>query len=215
MSISATSNYMSNADILVWMENKTDGLYGQMRDAMDVANTRTDAESALDDVKALIGNCKNDGSDCKAIHDLVNEVIAKYPNVPEVSQALQPIADKLNALYGTSDPVNVPPADSTVTTAAPLNPNTTISINSNVTLHTPSTNTPANHQLPEVPLNGGDADSWIKQIGDKVDVLGKQDQLGLINIQEFNSQLNQTKQTASALMDAADKAASSIINHIG
>jgi F0F1-type ATP synthase membrane subunit b/b' len=36
----------------------------------------------------------------------------------------------------------------------------------------------------------------------------------LIQIQELNSQLNQAKQTASALMDAADKSASSIINHI-
>ena len=36
----------------------------------------------------------------------------------------------------------------------------------------------------------------------------------MINIQEFNAQLNQAKQTASALMDAADKSANSIISHI-
>jgi hypothetical protein len=57
-------------------------------------------------------------------------------------------------------------------------------------------------------------DSWTTEIGNTVDGLGKQDQLGLINIQEFNSQINQTKQIASALMDAADKASNAIISHI-
>jgi hypothetical protein len=44
--------------------------------------------------------------------------------------------------------------------------------------------------------------------------LGKQDQLGLINIQELNSEINQAKQIASALLDASSKSADAIISHI-
>ena len=184
MTISATSNYMSNDEILAWMETKTDNLYGGMRSDMTDSNTRADAEAALNKIKGDIADQKNrpHGGDCAAIHDEVNAALAQYGDIPGVANVLQPIADVLNGCYGTSEDVNV------------ANPPTSVG---------------------SVPIFGGDADTWSKSIGDTVDNLGKKDQLSLINIQELNSEINQAKQTASALMDAADKSASAIISHIG
>jgi hypothetical protein len=216
MSISATSNYMSNAEILIWMEGKTNDLYGSMRDAMDTSNRRADAEAALNKVKDDIANAKNNGGDCAAIHDELNTTLAEYGDIPEVSQVLQPIADKLNGLYGTADPVNVPAP------ARVVDPNAswTAQLATPMAAH-PFSTTPLTTSVASPPavktikIFSGDADTWSKDIGDTVDSLGKKDQLGLIDIQEFNSQINQAKQTASALMDSADKSANAIISHIG
>ena len=77
------------------------------------------------------------------------------------------------------------------------------------------TEDPKKVELPTVKVSSEDAERWTKEIGNKVDTLSKQDQLGLIYIQEFNSQLNRTKDTASALMASADKASDNIVSHIG
>jgi F0F1-type ATP synthase membrane subunit b/b' len=181
MSINATSNYMSNADILAWMETKTDSMYGQMTSAMQASDRNADAEAALNKVKEDIANAQNaPDRECAAIHDDVNDALAKYGDIPGVKDALQPIADILNGCYGTADPVNCADPASTKS----------------------------------VPLFKGHADAWPKTIDGTLADLGKKDQLALINIQEFNSQINQAKQTASALMEAADKSANAIINHI-
>ncbi len=66
-----------------------------------------------------------------------------------------------------------------------------------------------------ITASSAEIDSWTKSITDTIDGLGKKDQLGLINIQEFNSEINQAKQVASALMDASNKASDAIISHIG
>jgi hypothetical protein len=210
MSINATSSYMSNADILAWMETKTEGLYGHMRDAMDVANTRSDAESALDDVKAELQNAKNNGGDATAVTQAINDALAKYKDVPEVAEVLQPMADKLNGEYAKA----AKDAATAQATAAALSNTPNPGGAAGMVLQAEIDQANRDSKPRAIKLDSNDVDNWAKQIGDKVDALGKQDQLGLIQIQEFNSQLNQAKQTASALMDAADKSSSNIINHI-
>jgi hypothetical protein len=199
MSINAATGYMSNEAILAWMEDKTEGLYDHMRDAMQGANTRSDAESALDDIKAAIVNDK--GKDATHVQQMINDALTKYADVPEVAQVLQPMADKLNGEFAKA---KNDAAGTQAALAAMGAQGANVFVQAFQKLATPAT----------VTIGSDDSDAWSKQIGDKVDALGKQDQLDMVNIQEFNSQLNQAKQTASALMDAADKSASAIINHI-
>jgi hypothetical protein len=218
MSIGATSNYMSNADILVWMQEKTGDLYGNMTAAMSSADTNGDAEAALNKIKADIANTKTDGGDAAAIHDEVNAALAQYGDVPGVKDVLQPIADKLNSEYGTTDPVNGPFTPTTVVgfvdpsgTVKPSNSWNWTSAN--------NANTQVVHQATSVgpksvKLSSDEVDTWTKNIDGTLSDLGKKDSLALINIQEINSEINQAKQTASALMDSADKSANAIINHI-
>ena len=66
-----------------------------------------------------------------------------------------------------------------------------------------------------IKLDGGDIDNWSKGISDCVDYLSKQDQLGMINLGQLNSEINRAEQTASALKDSRNKTAEAIINRIG
>ena len=193
MSINATSNYMSDASIIAWMQDKTEGLYGQMRTAMEGANERADAESALVDIKAAITNSKDDATKTEAVHGLIEAALAKYGDVPEVAEVLQPLLTELNKRYEEY-------ARDAATPTVYAGPDGEM---------TQIWSDPA-----PVTIKSNDVDAWTKQVGDKVDALGKRDQLDMINIQEFNSEINQAKQTASALLDSADKSTNTIINHI-
>jgi hypothetical protein len=190
MSITASTNFMSSSTIEAWMESKTDDLYGNMRDAMDVSNTRAEAEQALNEIKAEILNAQKNGTDARELQKDLAATVKRYPDLPELAKVLGPIDKDLTERIAKADgPQTYGPSWASITVQ------------------------PKPGQIP-VTLSQGDSDTWTKEIGDTVDGLGKQDQLGLINIQEFNSQINQTKQIASALMDASDKAANSIISHI-
>ncbi|HEY4105302.1 MAG TPA: hypothetical protein VGM44_15500 [Polyangiaceae bacterium] len=194
MSIAPTNSYMSNLDIISWMETKTDDQYDNMKSAMSVADNRSDCEAALNQIKSDIANAANDGADAKAIHDEVNAALQKYRDIPGVSDVLQPIANKLNDGYGTSEPVNI-------TAEAP-------------TWGSTST-TPPPTAVPNVQISSDDSKTWSANITSTVQDLGNQDQLGMINIQEYNNEINQTKQIASALIDSANKSSQDIISHVG
>jgi hypothetical protein len=193
MSISATSDYMSSLTIESWMEQKTDGLYQDMGQSMDVSDRRGAAEEELNKIKDMTVAAKGkDGNDLLAE---VNSALSEYSDIPEVVTALQPMANGLTAQSQIANEKNMTPGvaisgtvvssgSGSMTTGAPFNVDST------------------------------NADDWSAGVGHAVDALGKQDSLGLINIQEFNSEINQAKQIASALLDAANKASDSIISHI-
>ncbi|MEP7053003.1 MAG: hypothetical protein ABJB12_21745 [Pseudomonadota bacterium] len=190
MSINASTNYMSSSSIEAWMEQKTEDLYGSMRGAMDTSNTRADAEQALNNIKAAILNAQKNGTDARELQTAIADTLKQYGDIPEVIKVLTPIETDLTQRIAKADGPQTYGKDFYQRTIQPK---------------------PG--QIP-VKLEKGDSDNWTQEINDTVDGLGKQDQLGMINIQEFNSQINQTKQIASALMDAADKAANAIISHI-
>ena len=194
MSISASSNYMSSLTIESWMEQKTDGLYGDMGQSMDVSNRRGAAEEELNKIKDMTVAAK--GKDGNALLAEVTSAMSEYSDIPEVATALQPLFDGLNAQSQT-----VNEKDQTAGVAVSGTP---VSSGSG----SMTTGAPFN-------VDGTNADDWSAGIGHAVDALGKQDSLGLINIQEFNSQINQARQIASALLDSTNKTSDSIINHIG
>jgi hypothetical protein len=186
MSISATTNYMSSETIEAWMEQKTEGLYGQMGDAMDVSNRRAAAEQEMTHIKGMLADAKNNSGDVTAVNEEINNALDEYKDVPELVQTLGAVSQGLSL---ARDSTAAPSKD----TGGYIEASPASSV---------------------IKASSGQIDDWTKTIGDTVDGLGKQDQLGLINIQEFNSQINQAKQIASALMDASDKAANAIISHI-
>ncbi len=227
MSIAVTG-YMSNSDIIAWMEGKTDGLYQSMTSAMSDSDSQADCEAALNKIKGDIANCKADGGDAAAIHDEVNAALAQYGDVPGVTDVLQPIADNLNKQYGTSSPVSGPmhvtgstysagliAAASYSSAPASPAPDPAWGWGSGTPGVTPPATPPAPPPAPpKVTITDDQSTTWSQNIGDTIDDLGKKDQLALINIQEFNSEINQTKQMTSALLDSADKSSQDIISHI-
>lgn len=228
MSIAAgATNYMSNASILAWMETKTENLYTKMRSAMDQSNTRVAAEDALNDIKGKIDSLQASGDDPRALLDQIQETIELYgAEFPEVREVLEPIASELSGQIkdaaltrGSSD---APPHDLAGQRSGTINadpkpdpdpdPNPTPSTGESVGKNDDPLLSTDN---PHAKISSDDAKRWGDQIGKKVDALGKQDQLGMIYLQEVNGQLNRTKDVASALMASADKAADNIVSHIG
>ncbi|HEX3773636.1 MAG TPA: hypothetical protein VHV51_04175 [Polyangiaceae bacterium] len=203
MSISATTGYMSNEDIMTWMQEHTDQLYTNMRDDMSGANHRADAESALDAIKAELQN--SSGKDASKVTGLINDALKKYGDIPDVLSVLQPMADKFNGEYTTAQTQ----ATNAQTTIDQINQSGNTSWIKQLVVQSMQSKT-----VVAVNIDSTDATNWATQIDNKVDALGKQDQLDMINIQELNSEVNQAKQTASALMDAADKSAEDTISHI-
>jgi hypothetical protein len=212
MSINTTgSNYMSNTSILEWMELKTETLYGKMKTAMDQSNHRVAAEDALNDIKAKVDDLKASGADAAELRQSINDTIAKYgAEFPEVGEVLQPIADELSKRYEVAPRVRQQIPSNNL----PGTRSGSMAVSSGSAPTGPGKLTPP-LLPPKVKITSDDAERWTKEIGNKVDTLGKQDQLGLIYIQDFNSQLSRTKDTASALMAAADKASDNIVSHIG
>jgi hypothetical protein len=189
MSVTATTNYMSSFTIDQWMEEKTEGLYGQMGDAMDASNDRADAEQELNHINSMLADAKNNGGcQVSAVKDEIDKALSEYKDVPELVQALNDISHGISL---DADASSTPGVAQSGTPTQQGTPAKTITASS------------------------ADIDSWTKSITDVVDGLGKKDQLGLINIQEFNSEINQAKEVASALVDASSKASDAIISHIG
>jgi len=183
MSIAVTG-YMSNEDIIAWMQEKTTNLYSNMSESMAGADNRADAESALNAIKAALVNDK--GKDATEVQQMIDDALTKYGDIPEVAKLLQPMQDELKTNFEANSGGSYLDSNGTRQTVPPR----------------------------ETTISSDESDHWSQQIGEAVDALGKQDQLSMINIQEFNSEINQAKQTASALLDAADKSANTIINHI-
>jgi hypothetical protein len=205
MSISATSDYMSSASIEAWMEQKTSSLYQQMGDAMDSSNRRADAETALNDIKAKILATKDNGGNAGDLQAEINTTLQEYKDLPEVTKVLQLLADKL------AEQAAPPPAS-----PAPSGTQSGWSWSWSGSTSQVSAALRAALQPPvAIKVSSDEADAWSKSIGDTVDGFSRQDQLGMINIQEFNSEINQAKQIASALMDSSSKTNDNIISHIG
>jgi hypothetical protein len=231
MSISNISGgtYMSDADVVAWLEAKTEPMYANLKAAMTGADTNGDAEAALNKIKEDIANSKDGTTNPATIHDEVNAALTKYKDVPGVTDLLQPIADELNKQARTSQPLTGPGAapppgmvkPDAVTVAASIAQYQAAAHARlwGATFSAPGqpvtliTNAPPPPPV-KLSISSDQVTAWTQSIGNTVDDLGRQDQLAMINIQEFNSQINQTKQTASALMDATDKSNTDIISHI-
>jgi hypothetical protein len=198
MSVTAT-NYISSSDLEVWMEQKTEELYYNLRSSMDTSNDRAEAEKELNQIKSDLTAAGKSGADPTAIRDEMVATIKKFKDeFPDVAQALQGTLDILNDRIKTANSGAIPQDPVVVTDRS----------GNQVTIARPAI-------APDpAKLTTDEATDWCKTISDCVDGLGKDDQLGMINIQEFNSQINQTKQIASALMDSMDKSANAIISHI-
>ena len=191
MSVNPTTNFMSNEYILGWMEQKTEDIYGKMRTAMDSSDSRAHAEEALNQLKSKIADAAANHTDGALLRADFEDAIKKYgADFPELKKTLQPVLDELNKRYDAN-------------VYAAQHPNAWL-----------KNYFDPNGVPSPVTVSKDDSDRWAKSIDDQVEAFGKVDQLSMINIQEYNAQLNQAKQTASALMDAADKSANAIINHI-
>ncbi|MEI9954015.1 MAG: hypothetical protein WDO74_34815 [Pseudomonadota bacterium] len=201
MSISATSsNYISQDTIDTWMQTKLGDAYSDIRKGMDTSGHRTDAEKALNDIKNKLLQMKTNGKDASEVTAAMNKAIEQFSEeFPDVKKVLQGFADTLNQRA----------ADARQAAESPQSGWETHGEESVYVTHPPT------HHPEPVHIDEKEIDSWTTGITDAVDALSKEDQLGLLNLNQLNSHIGQTENIASALMDSRNKVIDGIINRIG
>jgi len=202
MSISATgSSYISHDTIDAWMEMKLNDAYTDMRAGMDTSGHRTEAEKALNGIKNQLLQMKTDGKDASEVTAAMHQAIEQFGDeFPDVKKTLEGFVATLDQRA----------ADATKAAESPTYETTYDADGNPVYIEFPPTHCPA-----PVHLEDKEIETWTGSIGDAVDGLGKDDQLGLLNLNQLNSHINQTEQIASALVDSRNKSMDSIINRIG
>jgi len=199
MSISASgSNYISNANYDDWLQSKLEDAYGEIRQGMDVSGHRTDATKALNTIKNELLQMKTNGKDASEVTAAIHQAIEEFgEEFPDVKKALGEFADSLDQRAKAAiDASNLP---------------TTEFDSSNDTVRV----VPPTHIPEPVKLSDKEIDDITNSIKDTVDGFGKDDQLGLIHLNQLNSRINQTENLFSSLSDSRNKTIDAIINRIG
>jgi hypothetical protein len=190
------SNFISDENLLAWLAMKQDGLYGELRDHMDMSRARSKLVEDLNHLKGLIdaGGMSHEEATAEInrllqayegtefegpLNELFAQPLAELATVPERAQ--DQIPDLPDSPLFDEDDYDVPAA---VEKAA------------------------------EDELSQKTLESLSKAIENKVDALGRDDQLELIQIQSLTADLREVAQLASNLIASSNQAANSIVGNI-
>jgi len=164
------SNYISDENLLLWLAQKQEGLYGERRDHMDLSRERSKLTADLNHLKDTIDST----DDPAAVSAKVNELLEAYQGSDfekELDELLVPLRESLDAAAVAS--VNAPGTD--------------------------------NDEITDI----------TEAIKSKVEELGRDDQLELIQIQSLTADIREAGQLASNLIASSNQASNTIVGNIG
>jgi hypothetical protein len=205
--ISPTSAYLSDSEIIAWLQAKENDQYGDLRTQMDASSERGDLMKDLTNLRAELDH---DADPQKTFEDM-QSIVAKYKNTPEgvdVDRLLLPSMIKmLPALSGDAHQQAVDGISSAISNSPlPDAEKTTL-----------GTQLLGMQFIPNMLGNGAASDA-SKELSDKLksetDQLGRVDQLALINIQQIMADARQTDQLASNVLSSRNQASNSIVGNI-
>jgi hypothetical protein len=213
--ISGGSNYISDGDIMTWLAQQQDRVYGDLRQSMDLAETRADCAEALNQIKSHLSDA-NRNHDFKQVDAELQAFMAKYGGQPEFADTCKTVSEIAGKIH--TDYVNVEANKlqhraqaAYVVNSAGAGLNNALGVNP-----TPMPTPPALATLPP-PVNHYDdkqIESWSGLIDGSLDHSSKNDQLTMIHIQELKATLDQGAQLGSSFIASGDKTSNSIIHNI-
>jgi hypothetical protein len=166
------SNYISDENLLVWLAQKQDGLYGELRDHMDTSRARSKLMSDLNHLKGEVDR----GMSPEEAKAEIEALLAQYKGTE--------FEDDLNALL-----------------AGPLAEIEGI-------LSMPE-------ESPVRLLSDGFLEQLSSDLEGKVDELGRDDHMQLIEIQSLTADIREAGQLASNLIASSNQASNTIVGNIG
>ena len=165
------SNYISDENLLVWLAQKQEGLYGELRDHMDMSRARSKLIADLSYLNESLETTNNP----REVIAKIDQLLAAYEGTPfeqQLTELLVPLRDAL--AVASAGPALLPP---------------------------------------------GRDDDEVKDIKaalqSKIDELGRDDQLELVQIQSLTSDIREASQLASNLIASSNQAANTIVGNIG
>jgi hypothetical protein len=216
-------NYISDGSIMEWLATQQDRIYGDLRESMDLSETRADFTDELNAIKSHLQEA-NDSKD----HDFgqvnaeLQAFMEKYgsdPNFAKLCKGIDEIATRIQSDYEGHKNYAAAHAAYEIENTAYLQQQAEIGNDFRAAL-----SLAMKGQLlakPEEPVDPGvptytsdQIKSWDELIGGKTDSASKNDQLTMIHIQELKATLDQGSQLASTFISSGDKTSSSIINNI-
>ena len=205
MSVGVGGNYQSPEAILAFTALQQDRMYGDLKDAMDLATTRGEMTSDLTDIKSHL-EFANRNNDFAQVDAELQAFVAKYGEVPEFAEIIDTVSAIADNVHGrwTEAVQEHGRAQSNYAAAhgrwvadgclglEPLPPGP-----------------PKLAEYADETIK-----NWLDSMTDKIDAAGTNDQLTMISIQQLNTSINQSSETASTIMDSRSDTLSSIINNI-
>jgi hypothetical protein len=187
------SSYISDENLLVWLAQKQDGLYGELRDHMDMSRARSKLVADLSNLKSRL----DADVDPEVARAEVERMLASYAGTEFEAE--------LNELFSAA----LAPAASTDADAAVTALSTGPLSGLDITMESPIIEALAND---DVTLN---VEQLSASIQSKIDQLGRDDALELIQIQSLTADIREASQLASNLVASASQAANTIVGNIG
>lgn len=209
--VSGGGNYISDSQIMEWLAVQQDRIYGDLRGSMEGANDRGKFIEDLNQIKSEIHDANREGKGdfSQVLHDIkaFKEQYGSDPQFQQICEDLngmfQSLHDGAGAAKQYKKDYKQYEADHAAWQAQQPDQGPDYS---------------TEPQPPEKPgpqhYDDGQLKDWDEQIGAKIDSLNKNDQLGMIHIQELRSTLDQGSQMASSFISSGDKTSSAIINNI-
>lgn len=91
------SNYISHGDIMLWLASKTDGMYGNLREAMQMSEERSTLAKELKDLQTLLESDAS-GAEKLAATEATLEQVKGTPFEAEVTALLTPMVETVEEL---------------------------------------------------------------------------------------------------------------------
>jgi hypothetical protein len=152
------SNFISDENLLLWLAQKQDGMYGELRDNMDMSRDRS---KLIEDLAHLEERINSDVVTKDTIAEELEPLLAAYAGTPlgrDLEETFRPMLDKL--------------------------------------------------------ANGAEPGDFSDTIKSKIDALGRDDALALIEIQSLTADIREAAQLASNLLSSSNQTANSIVGNI-
>lgn len=231
-SVSGGGNYVSDGMIMEWLATQQDRLYGDLRDSMSSAEKRAEFTDELNDIKSALHNAnKGPSYDFTEVDKQMQAFLEKYgsdPEFEELCEGIKPMIEQVhkdtvdhtnnrNAVNDSQDAMNRfverggdPNGPAVQRLEVAWQPGDPPYGRPYDLVDKPTLVQPLSPQM----YSQSDLDIWDETIKGKLDVVGKNDQITMIHVQQLKATIDQGSQFGSQFIASSDKTSSSIINNI-
>jgi hypothetical protein len=182
-------NYVSDAELLAWLQTKSSGQYGELDQLMDTSNARSKLVKDLSNLKEKLANASAEPESAYAAVQEMRAAYAGTPQAAEVEALLAPFAEPLenyaNAVAGLE----------------------TLEMEQLSEEKAAEVKAGMRAELAKMLPKTGTIDSTIKD-------LEHDDQLALVQIQALMSEIRETAQLTSNIIANRSQTADSIVGNL-
>jgi methyl-accepting chemotaxis protein len=199
----SAANYISEGDILAWVEQQQDVQYGQLRGAMDFETSRGKMLEDLSVIKKLAKDAAKDANVIPELDKAIKEFAGKYCIIDDFEHIAKAVTELAPEVSSKAEELSTL-ADRQATYDA--DPPTSKDRNGNLIHTKPRPTAPG-------PLNQENVDKWAESVTGLSDNISHNQDLAMIRVGELRNTVDNIAKTGSQLLKSGNDTASLIINN--